>query len=76
MSKNPSEEYLTKLRLYLIKLRKEKGISQLDFFIDTKIHIGRIESGKSNITINTLKKICDYYNVKISDVFLEVEKTI
>lgn len=51
------------------QLREEKGISQETFYIDTDIHIARIEAGKSNITISTLSDICKYFNISISDFF-------
>lgn len=54
------------------QLREEKGISQEVFYIDTDIHIGRIESGKSNITISTLAAICNYLNITLSDFFKEI----
>ena len=33
------------------ELRKAKGLSQIEIYRDIGIHIGRIESGYSNITI-------------------------
>lgn len=54
------------------QLRFEKGISQDTFFIDTDIHIARIESGKSNITVNTLSTICDYLGISLTDFFKEI----
>lgn len=54
------------------QLREEKGISQEVFYIDTDIHIGRIESGKSNITISTLAAICNYLDITLSDFFKEI----
>jgi len=51
------------------QLREKKGISQEVFYIDTDIHIGRIESSKSNITLSTLSAICQYFNTTLSDFF-------
>jgi len=51
------------------QLREDKGISQEMFYIDTDIHIGRIESGKSNITVSTLSSICDYFEITLVDFF-------
>ena len=53
-------------------LRKEKGITQEDFFNDTGIHLARIETAKGNISISTLEAICNYFNVSISDFFNEM----
>lgn len=54
------------------KLRESKGISQETFYIDTDIHIARIESGKSNITISTLSDICKYFNISLSEFFKDM----
>lgn len=54
------------------QLRESKGISQETFYIDTDIHIARIESGKSNITISTLSDICKYFNISLSEFFKDI----
>lgn len=48
-------------------LRTEKGLTQEDFYNDTNIHIGRIELGKRDISVSTLSKICDYFNISINE---------
>lgn len=55
------------------QLRMEKGVSQETFYIDTDIHIARIESGKSNITVSTLNDICKYFGVSLSEFFSTIE---
>lgn len=55
------------------QLRMEKGVSQEAFYIDTDIHIARIESGKSNITVSTLNDICKYFEVSLSEFFSTIE---
>lgn len=55
------------------QLRIEKGVSQETFFIETDIHIARIESGKSNITVSTLSDICKYFDISLSDFFSTIE---
>ena len=54
------------------QLREEKGVSQEIFYIDTDIHIARIETGKLNITVSTLKDICDYFGISLSDFFKDI----
>lgn len=74
MKKQRINKYVIKSVSDRIKyLREEKGISQDTFFIDTDIHIARIEAGKSNITISTLSDICKYFNVSLSDFFKGIE---
>lgn len=69
-----NQELLLSISKRIKGLRAEKGISQEDFFIETDIHIARIEAGKSNITISTLNDICVYFEISLSD-FLKIQKT-
>jgi transcriptional regulator with XRE-family HTH domain len=62
-------ELLSKIVKKIKQLREEKHISQEMFYFDTEIHIARIETGKINITVSTLKDICDYFNISIVDFF-------
>lgn len=53
----------------LRELRKERDLSQIDVYIDTDIHIGRIERGRTNISVSTLWDICEYYNISLAEFF-------
>lgn len=55
------------------QLREAKGISQNDFFNDTGIHLGRVESADRDISVSTLKAICDYFGISVSDFFRELK---
>jgi transcriptional regulator with XRE-family HTH domain len=52
-------------------LRKEKGWSQ-DVFADKtglhRAHVGEIERGESNVTLQTLKILADTLDVRIVDL--------
>lgn len=73
MSKQRKNTILvSKIASRVKQLRIEKGISQDSFFIDTEIHIARIESGRSNITVSTLSAICDYFGITLSDFFKDI----
>ena len=63
---------LSKIARRIKQLREEKGISQDLFYIDTDIHIARIETGKSNITVSTLSAICDYFGISLIDFFKDI----
>ncbi len=62
-------ELLAKIAQRIKQLRMDKGISQETFYIDTDIHIARIETGKANITVSTLNDICSYFGVSLSEFF-------
>lgn len=53
------------------ELRKSKNITLESFYFDTGIHLARIEQGKTNITISTLSKICEYFEISIVDFFIK-----
>jgi len=55
------------------QLREERSISQEVFYIDTDIHIARIETGKLNITVSTLQAICEYFKVSLVDFFKDIK---
>ena len=68
-----NKELLNKIAEKIKQLRMEKGISQDTFYIDTDIHIARIELGKVNISISTLKDICDYFQISLSDFLKNIK---
>jgi transcriptional regulator with XRE-family HTH domain len=52
-------------------LRAQNGLSQDTVFVDTDIHIARIETGKYNISITTLNALCKYYSVTLEEFFAD-----
>ncbi|SEC34559.1 Helix-turn-helix domain-containing protein [Tenacibaculum sp. MAR_2009_124] len=65
---------LKKIALCVKILRDEYNVTLSEFYIDTGIHLARIEQGKTNITISTLHKICEYFNITLSDFFMMMEE--
>lgn len=64
-----NEILLKKISLRIKELRETKGISQENFFNNTGIHIARIELAKLNISITTLSRICEYFELSLEDFF-------
>ena len=58
-----------KIALRLKELRKSRGVTQLAVYEDLGIHIGRIETGRNDLSISTIKKICDYFEIELSEFF-------
>ena len=56
------------------ELRLSRNLSQEDVYLDTDIHCGRLEQGKNNITVSTLKVLCDYFHISLSEFFNRIEK--
>jgi transcriptional regulator with XRE-family HTH domain len=53
----------------LKKIRVDRKLTLEDVYNDTGIHIARIESAKTNITLSTLQSLLNYYNIKMIDFF-------
>jgi Predicted transcriptional regulator with C-terminal CBS domains len=68
-----NRELLLKIVQRIKQLREEKNISQDMFYIETDIHIARIETGKLNITVSTLQDICEYFGISLRDFFKEMK---
>ncbi len=58
----------------LKQLREAKGLSQRIVYIDTDFNIGKIEVGKTNITISTLSRLCNYYGTSLKEFFDELSQ--
>ncbi len=58
----------------LKQLREAKGLSQRIVYIDTDFNIGKIEVGKTNITISTLSRLCNYYGTSLKEFFNELNQ--
>ena len=67
-----------KLGRTIVCLRREKGYSQEAFANEAGIdrrYMSDIENGKRNISIDILDRVCNKLGIKISELFIEVEKT-
>ena len=71
MAQRNNEHIQLQLAEKLRQLRKEKGVSQQQVYNDTDIHIGRLETGKMNATINTIYLLCQYFNLTLKEFFAE-----
>ncbi len=60
----------------LRELRHTRKLSQKQVFTDTDINIGRIESGRGNISISTLADLCAYYGITLREFFERLEAEI
>ena len=58
----------------LKQLREAKGLSQRIVYIDTDFNIGKIEVGKTNITVSTLSRLCNYYGTSLKEFFNELDQ--
>lgn len=62
----------------LLKLRKQKGLSQEDLATDLGISqssVSNYESGFTKPDISVLEKVSKYFSVPISDLFIDDQNT-
>jgi transcriptional regulator with XRE-family HTH domain len=45
------------------------NITQEDFYNDTGINIGRIERAVNDLSVSTLSRICEYFDITIQEFF-------
>lgn len=64
-----NEELLLDIAEKIKQLRAERSLTQEDVYNDTGIHIARIETGTSNITISTLNALLGYFGVTLKEFF-------
>lgn len=57
----------------LKQVRKEQTLTQEDVYNDTGIHISRIETGRVNVSLSTLKALLDYYKITLSTFFTRIQ---
>ena len=66
------KELQIKVGKHIEKLRKQKKITQVDFayMLDIeKQNLNRIEKGRANMTLSTLREIADLLNIPIQKLF-------
>jgi transcriptional regulator with XRE-family HTH domain len=67
------KDYLKKLALNIKRIRKEKGITQVDLAYACgfeKQNMQRIEAGKTSPTLKTLLKISDALEIDIKELMV------
>ncbi len=58
-----------KISLQIRKIRRQHRVTQERFYNETNINIARLESGKIDVRLETLRKICAYFDVSLSGFF-------
>jgi transcriptional regulator with XRE-family HTH domain len=68
-----NQALLDKVAKKIKAIRENHGITQEDFYNDTNIHIGRIETGNANLSISSLEAICKYFKISLADFFKDLK---
>lgn len=69
MGKIYDEILLKKIAARIKELREEKGVSQKELHNVTDINIDRLEGAKVNVTVGTIQKLCNYFEITLGDFF-------
>ena len=64
---------LMQIALRIKQLRELNGISQEVMYMDTQIHVARIETAKINVSVSTLESICRYFGISLAEFFEGME---
>lgn len=48
-------------------------MSQRLMYYDTEINMGRLETGKEDIKITTIAKLCQYFHITLEEFFRDME---
>jgi transcriptional regulator with XRE-family HTH domain len=70
------EEYLIKLGKKIKEIRLKNNISQVELANNCdfeKSNMNRIEAGRANTTIVTLRKIAVALNIKVADIIKDLD---
>ena len=66
---NSDDAFKKKVALQIKNLRRQNQVTQEKFFTETNINIARLESGKIDIRLDTLRKVCYYFDVALAGFF-------
>ena len=69
MTQVKNQALLKKIANRIKSLREKQAVTQEQFYFDTGIHLGRIETGRMNISISTLDVICRYFDLSLEEFF-------
>lgn len=74
MNKQRRDKILMKsVGLKLQKFRDARDIPQEKVTFDTGVNIGKLELGKTNISLTTLSILCKYYGYTLEELFRDIE---
>ena len=68
MAAKHSSPFLRELARRLKSVRQERQLTLQEVYDATGIHISRIESSGLNVTLLTLAKLCQYYQVQLTTI--------
>ena len=74
MAQIRDDKLLLSIALVLKELREDRGVSQEEVYLETNVHIGRIDTCTRNPSVCTLFVLMKYFRIKMSEFYVRVEK--
>lgn len=71
--KRCNEEALRRIAAKFANLREQRGVFQNDVAMEIGLNIGLIETGRGNITLNTIERLCRYYGITPAEFFKDLQ---
>ena len=72
MYRNEEKEFMNKLVNKIVKFRYENKLTQEEFAEKIgyyREHIAKVETGKRNLTLKYITRICLAFNIEIDELF-------
>lgn len=76
MAAKYSSPFLRELARRLKAIRQERHLTLQEVYNATGIHVSRIESSGLNVTLLTLAKLCQYYQVQLTSIVEGLESLL
>ncbi len=73
MAQFRDQKLLDKIAARLKDLREERGLSQEKVYNELDIHIARIEVGKVNVSVSTISRLCEYFDITLTEFFEKID---
>jgi DNA-binding XRE family transcriptional regulator len=73
MAQYRDKKLLQKVALVIKQLRADAELNQSDVYNDTNIHVGRIETARTDMSLSTLSSLCKYFKISMSDFHKRIE---
>lgn len=76
MPAQQNSPFLRELARRLKSIREERHLTLQEVYDSTGVHVGRIETGRRNVTLFTVAMLCRYYRVGIGTVVENMEQLV
>ena len=68
-----NNEILQKIAAKLRLLRLKAGLLQKTVSAETGLNMGHLEGARKNVTLTTLERLCEYYNITLDEFFKDID---